>query len=88
MGANKLGGWENSQMFKKIQENQWNNKMRSKPASKSSSSSSSSDSSSSSSSEESNKSKSKNNRNAPYRGLTFNHVLQTTKDKQNRSRQN
>lgn len=61
--------------------------MRRNPAdkNKSSSSSSSSDSSSSSSSsEDDNKSKSKNNRN-PYRGLTFNHVLDATKDKMNKN---
>lgn len=83
-----MGGWENSQMFKKIQENQRYPNMRSNPGgkSKASSSSSSSDSSSSSSSDESNKSKSKKQN--PYRGLTFNHVLQTTKDRQNRNRQN
>lgn len=90
--ASTNGKWENSQMYKKFDEIQRNKNMRAmagNKSGKSSSSSSSSDSSSSSSSssQENNKSKSKKNRN-PYRGVTFNHVLQTTKDKENRNRLN
>lgn len=92
--TNGNGRWENSQMYKKLDEIQRNKNMRAmaggksgKSSSSSSSSDSSSSSSSSSSSQENNKSKSKNNRN-PYRGVTFNHILQTTKDKENRNRLN